>query len=326
MPSEPTATAGRPLRAEAVNAAVMLAHSIIKDGLTQISSDKAQAEAWTEYYAESHQIIDELWDRPGEGAVLRFGFAHIRHPSPDMPDRTRYLGMQRSISRSPQVRVPLPQSWGERDLRDISPENVTYETISRWIPPVRVAEAGGAVRAAAETTPEKAPVFVGTVADLARILQPLLRREGFVGTTLSEYELLTRGQPGFAGYEVAVPNARMLIVQAVRDQRLEEVKSRLQERLTGRADALQADIEREESRLREYLQERWPFTIRRGDIKLDPHMFDLPKAHLSSARGAMALGAFRHAWESIQKGERHVYQNWKVLYHYSQGHPYEGPD
>jgi hypothetical protein len=325
-PSEPTATAGRPLRTEAVNAGIMLAHSIIRDGLTQISSDKAQAEAWTEYYAESHQIVDELWDRPGEGAVLRFGFAHVRHPSADMPDRTRYLGMQRAISRSPQVRVPLPQSWGERELRDISPENVTYETIARWIPPVRLAEAGGALRAAAETAPEKAPVFVGTVADLALVLQPLLQREGFVGTTLSEYELLTRGQPGFAGYEVAVPNGRMLIVHGVRDQRLEEVTSRLRERLTGRADALQADIEREESRLREYLQERWPFTIRRGDIKLDPHMFDRPKAHLSSARGTMSLGAFRHAWESIQQGERHVYQNWKVLYHYSRGHPYEGAD
>jgi hypothetical protein len=266
---------------------------------------------------------------------LRFGFAQIRHPSPDMPGQTRYLGMQRAISRNPEARVPLPQSWGDRDLRDISPENVTYQTITRWIPPVRPAGPGAPSRAPtgqlapsglAETPPEKAQIVVSTAANLAQVLQPLLQREGFVGTTLNEYELLTRGQPVFPGYEVVVPNARLLILQAVRDQRLEEVRNKLQERLTSRADQLQADIEREEGRLREYLQEGWPFTLRRGDIKLDPHMFDAPKAHLSSARGTIPLGALRHAWESIQKGEEHVHQNWKVLYHYSQGHPYEGPD
>jgi hypothetical protein len=198
--------------------------------------------------------------------------------------------------------------------------------VRRWIPPVRPAPAAGTAPAETAAPAVKPQVRIRSALELAANVE--FAPEPFLGQNLPIYEFLHSGTPQFSAYEVTRPEAVYVIDNAFRDGYVKELKEKLSGRLGRRADQLEADIRHHERRLGEYLQEGWPFTIRRGDIDLrkHEHMFDSPKAHLSAARGNISLGAFRHAWDSVQRGEADVVQNFKLLYHYAEGKPYEGPE
>jgi hypothetical protein len=329
------------LRSEAIQAGITLAHSIIKEGLQQISEAKAHAAAWNEFYGESERLVGELWDRPGEGVKIRFQFMHVQHPQPTMPNYTEYLGMAYAIGPDQGITVKPPQGDYSR-LRDVPAHLQRSESIARWIPnpwPERAAKQGGdshgrapqqtpgmAPAAGSAKSTEDSPPPVTTGAGLDQALQPHLTREGYVGTKLNEYEALTRGTDTFSGYQVTASGAHVTVTHSLRETRLGELRVWLRERLGSRAESLQADIERDQRRLDGYLSEHWPSTIGRGDITLNSQLYNSARAHQAAARNMIEMGAFRDAWESIQKGERQVYDNWKLLYHYANGHPYEGPD
>jgi hypothetical protein len=282
--------------------------------------------------------MEQLWQRPGEGAALEFKFIHIRHPQDILPGTTEYAGMQMAIGANPNIKVTFnPQMQSGRDF---NPENISTETIRRWIPPVRPA-APTAITAHPDsgksTTPESAPaqasaaqpapmqraqILIATVADFVKYVK--VRPDLFLGASIDSYEFLNSGVAAFGGYEIIRPEAVYIVPHAFREVLLKGFRDDLAKRLTRRTNELEADIRYYENQMSNFLQESWPSTIRRGDIDLrkHEHMFDSPKAHLAAVRGMIGAGAFRHALESLERGEADVGQNKKILFHYEKGIPY----
>jgi hypothetical protein len=314
---------------------------MVKVKLEAISEAKAHSAAWNDYYESIPGIMEQLWQRPGEGAALEFLFIHIRHKYDGFSGSTEYAGMQMAIGANPNITVTYNPAMEAG--RGFNPENISRQTIRRWIPPVRPA-APTAVTAhpdsAKSTTPETAPsqasaaqpapmqraqILIATDADFVKYVK--VRPDMFVGASIDAYEFLNSGVAAFGGYEITRPEVIYIVPHSFREALLKGFRDELAKRLTRRTNDLEADIRYHENRMSNFLQEGWPFTIRRGDIDLrkHEHMFDSPKAHLAAGRGMVGVGAFRNALESLERGEADVGQNKKILFHYEKGIPYNEP-
>jgi hypothetical protein len=75
-------------------------------------------------------------------------------------------------------------------------------------------------------------------------------------------------------------------------------------------------------RLKDRLDEGWASKMinQRGDIPLDPQMFNAPEAHLVSAGNNISGGAYRHASESLDQAEAILNQHEAWLFRYDKGY------
>lgn len=297
---------------------------MMKGTLEDISDAEARSKAQTAIYAEIRGLIDQLWDQPGNGAAIEIKFVRISHPQHVTADIVQFAGLQSAIGPSPNIKVP--EIVAMEAERGFNPENVKAWHERIWIEPVRQNQSGVAQVAPSKAPQEMVKVPINSMSEL--VAHAGVTSEPVFGASLRAYELLAGKTPSFSGFEIELNHEVLLITHDVYKGLVSDLQTELTNRLTRRANQLSSDIAAEKRKLDGYLQEGF-FSIRIGsgtfDLRKHEHMFDDPILSWNVAVGLIKACGFRAAWEEIQKGERKLFENFKILYHWSTGRHYEGP-
>jgi hypothetical protein len=251
--------------------------------------------------------------------IVIFNFEHIPAPAaaPEtMPSQYRYLGMDHQLA------ARRDQFVGT--LSGATAGATPYQK-PIWIPPVRTAaQPAKPKEPSSEPQAKPAPTVIGSAEDFVKRTVGLF--QGGLDYEVAAQEALKAAQLQPGAYEVSIGGQDLFVDTGIYSGLLASLEKRLLERLTKRADQLEADIQFLEKKLNEHLSEgtvnRALTSIWKGghDIDLDPHMFDRPKAHLASARVGLSRNVFRAPLDSLRAGEALVASARSTLTRYETGY------
>ncbi|MEO7701265.1 MAG: DUF4157 domain-containing protein [Opitutus sp.] len=320
--SKPPTTASAQ-SAQTLGALAAVAEKYVKDGLQSVSADNARYAALEDFVKQRDAILDVLWNHPGQGMNLTFAFMSVT-PKNGQPARLEYLGMGQlmgDFSRAGGFVGYSKQKAAEiRSLKD-SPGLTVDDNIVRslWIKPVRPKTEKEAGAKPVENV--AAPTLVTTRVIFDESTRSLNTGD-FLRYELSVFELLKRSVVSFAGYVSDYAGIRIQIPHALYQQLLAHFEGEVRRKLTAKLGRLNRKRDFYNERLRARLDEGMLSKIinRRGDVPLDPAMFNDSRAHLVSAAGTIANGALRHAADSLDQAEMLLSQHEAWLFRYDKGY------
>ena len=301
-----------------------IAQRYAKSTLEDFSVGKARFEALSDFTKNQDEIFSTLWNSPGQGMNVEFLFMLIT-PKNDQPARLKYLGMGTLQSERPRkvtyIGLSKTQLMEIQELK-ASPGLVVNDNIvvNMWIKPVQTLRHGEATENSLKT--EVAPTFITSKEDFIHNTASLYKGDMF-NYELSAYELLKQSLPTLTdGYLASVEGRKLKIANPVHDQLLTYYTNRVHDQLAKRLKTLGRKMEFYSKRLEDRLEEDYFSKIinQRGDIPLNPKMFEYPRSHIESAKGTIANGAYRHAHESLDQADALLSQAEAWLFRYDKGY------
>jgi hypothetical protein len=192
-----------------------------------------------------------------------------------------------------------------------------------WFPPVAATPATGGQQTAAPP----APTPITSTGDFWGQVGPQIPAATETERLVNTVDLLERASGSFAGYDLAMGNMAWRISASVYSDLLAGTRQSARQRLTMKADALQAQIKWGEGQLVQGLQEGlWRnrvFTMlkdRGSSSRLNPLMYAEPNNKLGAARADIQKGALRSALNYLTECARLVELNRLDLVIYYSGH------
>jgi hypothetical protein len=117
-------------------AQIQAIHTVIRNGLSTVSMEKAGSQAWTDFERVQNQLLNELHSHPGMGARVIFFFRHNPPVNNDFNSTWAYDGLnwELAVSDGP-LKTPWPhvERMSEREER---------RPIQIWLPPDPTATTG----------------------------------------------------------------------------------------------------------------------------------------------------------------------------------------
>lgn len=317
-----SATSSSPGSAAALGGLAQIAEQYAKSSLADISVADARFKALADLEKKRDKIFEEMWSNPGQGMSVTFLFMSVI-PKNGQPPRLEYLNLGTLPStrqKTAFVGLSREQAVEIQELKKSDGLTVD-DNITRniWLKPLPSRDDGKTVEKPKET--ETTPTFIATTeAFIQNTLS--LNKGNMLRYELSAFELLKQSSSTSSGYLANYEGLKLQIPHPLFNQLLTYFESRVRDKLTKTLDELNRKMEFYKKQLKDRREESWLSKIinSRGDIPLDPDMFNAPEAHLVSAAGNIKNGAYRHAEESLEKAEVMLNEKEAWLFRYDKGY------
>lgn len=309
--------------AQTLGALAAVAERYVKSGLESISADEARQAALEDFVKARPAMFDSMWNSPGQGMNITFAFMSVT-PANGQPARLDYLGMGQlagDFSRAGGFVGFSKEKVLEIQRLKATPGLTVDDTIVRrlWLKPLRPADPKGTVENSKES--EASPALVASQESFVEHTLSLKRGDLF-RYELSAFELLKQSSSTMAGFLSNYEGLKLLVAHPVYRQLLDYFEGQVRSKLDRKLSRLNRKMDFYKARLTARLEEGTLSKIinRRGDVPLDPGMFNAARAHLVSAAGTLANGALRHCADSLDQADASLNQQENWLFRYDKGY------